>query len=115
MLLLNALTLIADSKGGYTSFVDKIVHTYLSEKWRHLQLFDLVKLSQLHRHFKTFRKYKNQVCRFNFGNFLAIRTVVAESFPKNIPENETILILQKRIDLIAKVIDYIHNYFSSSK
>ena len=112
--VLNAPTLIVNTKDEYVSFVDKTLHIHLPEKCRHLQLHDLVKLSQLHRHSKTFWKYKNQVFRFSFGFFVAIRTIVAESFP-NIPEKKTILLLQKGIDIIAKVIDYVNNYFYSSK
>ena len=43
------------------------------------ELHELVKLYQLHRHSKTFRKYKNEACRFKFGKFFSKETLVAES------------------------------------
>ena len=88
------------------------MHTYQENK--HPQLYDLVKLCQLHRYSKTCRKYKDQVCRFNFGKFVTSRTIVVEPLPEHIPENEKIL-LQKQSDILTKVKNYINNYLNPFK
>ena len=45
-----------------------------------------MKTFQFHRHSKTFRKYQNDKCRFNFGKFFTDRKIVAEPLPEDMPK-----------------------------
>ena len=90
-------------------------HAYLSEKHKHPQLYVPVILYQIHKHFKTCRKYKNQACRLNIGNFFISPFIVVETFPKYILENGKIFLLQKRSDIFKKVKPQINNYLNLSK
>ena len=110
---MNSPTLTADRKEEYISFVDKIVHAYISEKSKYPQLYN--KLRQGHRHSKTCRKYKDQICRFNVGKSVTSPTNVAEPLPENMPEKEKILLLQKQSDILKKVKYYINNYVNPFK
>ena len=74
------------------------------------ELFELVKTFQVHRHSKTCRKYRNDKCRFNFGNFFTDRTIVAEP-----PEEIINQVLKNRSDLLSKVKRYIDTELNPSK
>ena len=67
----NATVLTSNNKEEYVAFVDQIVHAFLPDRNENPELHNLVKLFQLHRHSKTCRKYKNELCRFKFGKFLS--------------------------------------------
>ena len=54
------------------AFVDQIFHAFLPDRKENAELHNLVKLYQLHRHSRTCRKYKNELCRFKFGTFVSL-------------------------------------------
>ena len=60
-------------------------------------------------------KYKNEVCRFNFGKFLNKETLVAEPMQENMPEKVKLLVLRKRKEIFQKVNDYKNNFLNPSK
>ena len=60
-------------------------------------------------------KYKNEVCRFNFGKFLNKETLVAEPMQENMPEKVKLLVLHKRKEIFQKVNDYKNNFLNPSK
>ena len=60
-------------------------------------------------------KYKNEVCRFNFGKFLNKETLVAEPVQENMPEKVKLLVLHKRKEIFQKVTDYKNNFLNPSK
>ena len=60
-------------------------------------------------------KYKNEVCRFNFGKFLNKETLVAEPVQENMPEKVKLLVLHKRKGIFQKVTDYKNNFLNPSK
>ena len=70
---------------------------------------------QPHRHSKTCRKYKNEVCKFKFGKFFIKKTLVAEPLPDSMPEEMKVLVLHKRSEILQKVKDYINNFLNPSK
>ena len=60
-------------------------------------------------------KYKNEVCRFNFGKFLNKERLVAEPMQENMPEKVKLLVLHKRKEIFQKVNDYKNNFLNPSK
>ena len=72
----------------FVRFIDKHVSAVLPDPITFPILHDLVKTYQTHTLSKTYRKYKNLACRFNFGHFFTEKTIVAEPLPKNIDEEE---------------------------
>lgn len=100
---MNKATLTADSKEEHISFVDKIVYAYLPEKQKHPQLNDLVRLYQLHRHFKSCHKHKKQVCRFSLVICLPLIILLSYFWSlllETMSENEKYLLLHKRSDIL---------------
>lgn len=70
-----------DNKQAYIDYIDKHVQADLPSKEEDAELHNLVKMYQKHSHSKTCRKYKNIICRFNFGQFFTNSTIVAEPLP----------------------------------
>ena len=112
---MNAPLLNSDNKEEYVAFVDQIIHAFLPDRNENPELHELVKLYQLHRHSKTCRKYKNEVCKFKFGKFFIKKTLVAEPLPDSMPEEMKVLVLRKRSEILQKVKDYINNFLNPSK
>ena len=104
---IDAPLLNSDNMEEYVAFVDQIVHAYLPDRNENPELHELVKLYQLHRHSKTCRKYKNEVCKFKFGKFFTNETLVAEPLPESMPEEMKVLVLRKRNETLQKVKHYI--------
>ena len=113
--ILNASVLNENNVNEYVSFVDEIVHPYLPNKNENPDLYELVKLYQLHRHSKTCRKYRNDGCRFHFGKFFSNQTIVAKPLPSDMPENMKHSVLSKRKDILSKCKDYINNHLNQAK
>ena len=106
--MVNAPSLTKNNKEEYVEYVDNIIHACLPDEAQQPELYNLVKTYQLHRHSKTCRKYKNLACRFHFGKFFSKHTIVAEPLSSHIPENERIIHLQKRKEILRKVKEYIN-------
>ena len=106
--VVNAPVLTSNNKEDYVAFLPE-------KKEEKPALHELVKLYQLHRHSKTFRKYKNEACRFKFGTFFSKETLVAEPLPESIPEVVKVLVLSKRKEILLKVKDYIKSLLNPSK
>ena len=70
---------------------------------------------QLHKHSKTCRKYKNEACRFKFGEFFSKEALVAEPLPESMPEEVKVLVLGERKEILLKVKDYINDFLNPSK
>ena len=113
--VVNALVLNSHNKEEYIAFVDQIVHAFLQDRNKNPELHELVKLYQLHRHSKKCRKYKNEVCRFEFGKFFTKETLVVEPLPENMPKGIKVSVLRKRNEILQKVKDYINNFLNPSK
>ena len=113
--MVNAPSLTKSNKEEYIEYVDNIIHAILPDEMEEPKLYNLVKTYQLHRHSKTCRKYKNQVCRFHFGKFFSKRTIVAEPLASDIPEDERMMQLQKRKEILSKVKEYINTNLNPAK
>ena len=69
----NVPVLTSKSKEEYVTFVDQIVHAFLPDR-DDPEIHDLVKLYLFHKHSRTCKgKYKNEPCKFKFGNFFSKR------------------------------------------
>ena len=100
-----------NNKEEYVAFIDQFIHAFLAEKKKEKpELHELVQLYQLHRHSKTCRKYKNEACRFKFGNFFSKETLVAETLPESMPEEIKLLVLSKRKEILLKNYTNYINY-----
>ena len=97
------------------AFVDPTVHAFLPDRNENPELYNLLKLYQLHRLSRTCRKYKNESCWFKFGKFFSKETIVAEPLPENMPEEIKVLVLRKRNEILYKVRDFINNFLNPSK
>ena len=85
------------------------------KKKEKLELHKLVKLYQLHRHSKTYRKYKSEACRFKFVKFFSKETLVAEPLAESMPEEIKVLVLSKRKEIRLQIKDYINDFLDPSK
>ena len=92
---------------------DPNVHAFLPDRNENPELYNLVKLYQLHRHSRTCRKYKNESCRFKFGKFFSKETIVAKPLPENMPGEIKVLVLHKRNEILYR--DFINNFLNPSK
>ena len=78
-------------------------------------LFELVKTYQIHHHSKTCRKYRNEKCRFYFGNFFPTRTIIAQPLEDSIPEDNKRVKMQYRNTILKNKKNYIDNELNPSK
>ena len=76
-------------------FVDSIVTALLSDRNTDPQLFELVTTCQVHSHYKSCCKYKNDTSRCNFGKFFNKGTFIAVPLPIDMLENERNIIPKK--------------------
>lgn len=70
----------------------------------------LVSKYQTHCHSRSCRKYKNIPCRFHYGRYFTDRTICAEPLDDDIPENEKLVILNKRQSILKEVKLYIDEF-----
>ena len=57
----------------YVSFLDQTTYLFFPDQIADKDLYDLVKLYQIHQHSKPCQKYKSTPCRYNFGRFFVDR------------------------------------------
>ena len=82
----NAPKLTAENIDNYIPWVDSIISAKLSDN--DPQLNELVKTYQIHRHSKTWRKYRNDKCRFHFGRYFNNRTIIAKPLLQSLSDLE---------------------------
>ena len=70
---------------------------------------------QLHRHSKTYRKYKNRPCRFNFDRYFAEKTIIAKPLPLSLKDHEKADIMVERNRILTKVKEYIDKELDPAK
>ena len=78
-------------------------------------MLELVKTYQIYRHSKTCREYRNEKCRFRFGKFFTIKTIIAQPLAGSIPPDVKLQKLQQRNNILKKVENYIDNELNPSK
>ena len=113
--VVNAPTLTKDDKEEYITFADNVIHAVLPHEAEQPELYKLVATYHMHRHSKTCCKYKNESCQFQFGTFFSKRIIAAEPLPSNMPENDKLIILENRKQLLSKVKDYINSYLNPAR
>jgi len=107
--------LTSDTMDEYITYIDKHVQAYLPNKETDPELHELVSFYQKHTHSKTCRKYKNINCRFNFGQFFAKRTIVAQPLPEELDEDKKVFILNKQKEILTSVKAKINEVLNPSK
>ena len=105
--ILNAPHLTKESKNDYITWVNGIIRADLPISNNETGQYHLVKNYQIQCHSKTCRKYKNQICRFNFEKLFTDHTTVAKPLPSEISLEEKTTIMNKRKVLLQKVNHYI--------
>ena len=83
-------------------------------KQQNLELFNLVKNYQIHLHSRTFKKNKNNPCRFHYGCFFTERAIIPKPI-KVVTEFEKYEILRKIENILMQVQDYIDSFLNPNK
>lgn len=109
--------LTQDTKRDCIDYVDQDVQTYLPDKDKDPELYELVKKYQTHSHSKSCRKYENIACRFNFRQFFTDSTVVAEPLPNDMDEDikAATCTLAKRKEILCLVKQKVVEVLNPSK
>ena len=105
--ILNGPKLTKFNEDEYTKWFDSIVRSDLNKPI----LFELAKTYQIHHHSKNCKKYRNEQCRFHFGEFFTTRTIIAQPLEDSILED----IKRYRNTILKKVKNYIENELNPSK
>ena len=113
--ILNAPKLSKETKDEYIQWVDSIIRADRPNSVSEKEFFELAKTFRVNRHSEMSRKYRNDKCRFGFRKFFTDRTIVAVSFPEDMPEEITNQALKNRSDLLSKVKIYIDTELNPSK
>ena len=113
--ILNAPKLTKLTLKEYKQWLDNIVRADLPNSLEEPELYNLVKMYQIHHHSKTCRKYRNEKCRFHFGKFFTDHTIIAEPIPDNISDEEKNNLLEGRNKILRKVKHYIDTELNPSK
>ena len=88
--ILIATALTKDNIKKYANFIDGIIKANIPDINKNEELYNLVTKYQVHSHSKSCRKYKNNNCRYNFGEFLSNRAIVAVPLPDRMSDDEKI-------------------------
>ena len=99
----------------YTSCIDNVISNDLPDPCSEPDLFELVKTYQIRRHSKTWRKYRNEKCRFHFRKFFTNRTIIAQPLSDSLSVDEKNEIMENRKLLLKKVRQYIDTELNPSK
>ena len=92
-----------------------IVKAQLPDIEKESELYELVRIYQIHSHSKSCRKYKNIDCRYFFGKFFTERTITADPLPDDMSGDEKESILQRRNAILNIVKEYIETYLDPRK
>ena len=87
----------------------------LSVRENEPELYELVKTYQIHSHSKSCRKYKNIDCRYSFGRFFTESTVIVQTIPDDMCDDEKQEILQNRANILRQVKEYIDTFLDPIK
>ena len=111
----NSPTLTLYTVDSYIEWLDKMISAELPNVEEELELFELVKTYQLHRHSKTCRRYKNESCRFLFGRFFTEKTIIGKPLAGTLPEEVRKNILAWRDSILKKVTIFIDEELNPAK
>ena len=69
----------------------------------------------MHHHSNTCRKYRNEKCRFHFGNFFTTHTIIDQPSEDSVPEDTEHAKMQYKNTILKKVKNYFDNELNPSK
>ena len=64
--------------------MEKLVSPTLPDSVSEPELYEHVKIYQIHTHSRTCRKYRKEDCRFNYSRFFSARTILAKPLPQSL-------------------------------
>ena len=108
----DSVLLNEDNMEYFVRFVDMHVSAVLPDPVHSPSLHNLVKTYQTHAHSKTFRKYRNMSCRFNFGHFFTEKTIIAKPLSEDMDRDEIYEVLKRRDVTLTKVKNFIDQYLN---
>ena len=73
-------------------------------------LYESVNQYQTNKHSKSYRKYKNKLCRYGFGKFITEKIIIAQPLEDGIKDVERYFILKKKDAILSKFSDFINKY-----
>ena len=103
------------SEEAYTRYIDKHVQGSLPNRENDCQFHDLVNMYQKHTHSRSCKKYRNIPCRFNFGQFFTSKTVVSKPLPEDMPDEQKVVVLKRRNEILCCVKEKINEKLDPSK
>ena len=103
------------SEEAYIRYIDDHVQGNLPNRENDCEFHDLVKMYQKHTHSRSCKRYKNIPCRFNFGKFFTNETVVSKPLADDIPDEQKVLVLKKRNEILCSVKEKINEKLDPSK
>ena len=103
------------SEEAYIRYIDDHVQRNLPNRENDCEFHDLVKMYQKHTHSRSCKKYKNIPCRFNFRQFFTDETVVSKPLADDVPDEQKVLVLKKRNEILSCVKEKINEKLDPSK
>ena len=79
------------------------------------ELFELVKIYQVHTHSRTYWKYNKNEFRFSYGRYFTEKTIITKLLDSKFSNEEKQEVLTWRITLLSQVKIYIDNNFYPAK
>ena len=103
------------SEEAYIRYIDEHVQGSLPNRENDCEFHDLVNMYQKHTHSRSCKKYRNIPCRFNFGQFFTNKTVVSKPLADNMPDEQKVVVLKKRNEILCCVKEKINEKLDPSK
>ena len=100
---IHSFLLIFNAPSLSKKWLDQMILAELPNKDSEVTLFELAKNYQLHRHSKTYQKYRKGKCRFNFGRFSTETIIVAKPLSDSLTEHEKVEIILVRSTVLNKI------------
>ena len=92
-----------------------LLSNYVPDPIKNPDLFKLLTTYQVHSHSKSYRKYKNEKCRYHFGKFFTDYTIISILLDGNLPEDVRNSNLNERDRILGNVKEYISNNLNPKK
>ena len=103
------------SEEAYIRYIDEHVQGSLPNRENDCEFHDLVNMYQKHTHSRSCKKYRNIPCRFNFGQFFTNQTVISKPLADEMPNEEKVVVLKKRNEILCCVKEKINEKLDPSK
>ena len=85
VIIIDGPVLIKDNVDEYRQFIDSIVKAFVPD----------ISENPEHSHSKSFRKYKNEKCRYHSGKFFTEFTIISLPLPSDLPKQKKTIYLMK--------------------